>query len=173
MYCKKYGRPGETPIPAPTPAPTTQQSQQQSYETQLERSVFLEQKFSQEDPNHCMDMNPSSDVCADIIQRFQSSQRRNESIEKRMLENKRLMHEERSDNKLMGMLATRVTAGTLASRGEYDISEKELLELMEAKNKKKEETERAKLEKKIERETKLSEDGLAAKLKVVEYQTVV
>ena len=184
MYCKKCGRPGETPIPAPTPAPTavlpaatnpviTQQSQQQSYETQLERSVFLEQKFSQDDPNHCMDMNPSSDVCADIIQRFQSSQRRNEAIEKRMLENKRLHREERSDNRLMGMLATRVTAGTLASHGEHDISQKELLELMEAKNKKREDSERAKLEKKIERDTKIYEEGMAAKLKALEHKKIV
>ena len=66
-----------------------------------------------------MDMNPSNDVCADIIQRFQASLRRNESIEKRMLENNRLLREERSDNRLMAMLATRVTAGTLASHGEH------------------------------------------------------
>ena len=118
-------------------------------------------------------MNPSNDVCADIIQRFQASQRRNESIEKRMMENKILLREERSDNRLMGMLATRVTTGTLAAHGEHGISKKELLELMEAKNKKKEETERARLEKNMERETKIYEDGLAAKLKVVEHQAVV
>ena len=40
-----------------------------------------------------------------------------------------------------------------------------MLELMEAKNRKKEETERTRLKKKMERETKIFEDGLAVKLK--------
>jgi len=134
-------------LPAATISVITQPSQQ-SYETQLEKAVFLEQKFPQEDPNHCMDMNPSNDV-------------------------KRLLREERSNNILMRMLATTITAGTRAAHEEHHISKKELLELMEAKNKKKEETERARLEKKMERETKIYDDGLAAKLKVVEHQTVV
>lgn len=155
MYCKKCGREGTNTNDVTTT------SVNEAGTTKLCRSEELENRYS-EDPNFCKDMNPSGRNCYNVMRKFQNSDRRNVGIEKTYNDNREKERGERSDNKLMALVSSRVTAGVLAGVGQHDISQAEVLEVFEMKDTTKRTTEQNKINKKYNKDFKIYHEGLAA-----------
>ena len=169
MYCKQCGHPDEDYIEA---SQQSQQSQQSQLSQLSYRSEEMEERLSQ-DPDHCKDMNPSGLAVHTVISKFQHSDRRNIGIEKKALELQKKIREQRGKNELMGFLTTRCTAGALASVGVHDISRPGLLELMEAKEEKKQAVVQSRIDKIYDKDMKIFRDGIHALTKLRNYEATV